>query len=111
MSDEFEARARDIQLGARASRIPGARSFLVARRGEIVFERYFGRVDPGTLHDLGSTKAVVAALIGVAIREGTIGSVGDSLHKRRGRQSEGRRPGGVQEIATLDILHFICSHG
>ena len=37
MSDKFEAEASAIQLGDRASRIPGARSFLVARRGETLF--------------------------------------------------------------------------
>jgi CubicO group peptidase (beta-lactamase class C family) len=70
----------------RASQLPRFRSLLVARRGKLAFERYFGGANPATLHDVRSvTKSVVSALVGIAAAEGTLpnldASIGDYLDR------------------------------
>jgi CubicO group peptidase (beta-lactamase class C family) len=48
-------------------------SFLIARNGRLVFERYAGTWRPSERHAMYSTtKSVLSALIGVAIHEGSI---------------------------------------
>lgn len=55
-------------------------SVLVARGGALVYERYFGGYGPHTTHDLRSaTKSLTAMLTGLAIRDGIIGSVDESI--------------------------------
>jgi CubicO group peptidase (beta-lactamase class C family) len=58
---------------ARAARLPKLRSLLVAQRDTLVAERYFGgaRADrPANLKS--ASKSVVSALVGVALAEGTL---------------------------------------
>lgn len=55
------------------------RSILVAHGGELVYEQYFG-AEANTYWDLQSvTKSVVSTLIGIAIGEGLIGGLDDTL--------------------------------
>lgn len=54
----------------------GISSILVARRGQIIVEEYFGEFDEQTLHSTRSaSKAVTSALVGIAIDQGFIDSV------------------------------------
>lgn len=84
---------------AQARQIGGMKCLLVARNGVLVSEEYFHEEDgPESLHDVRSvTKSVTSALIGIAIREGFIenvdqtlaeylvGSVVDSLEEAKGQ--------------------------
>ena len=55
-------------------------AFIVRRCGETLIERYFNNYDAETRHDLQSaTKTVTAALIGIALHDGVIESVDQSL--------------------------------
>jgi CubicO group peptidase (beta-lactamase class C family) len=56
-----------------AAAIPRFRSLLVARHGRLVAEQYFGGAHASTLFDVRSvTKSVVAALVGIALRDGAL---------------------------------------
>jgi CubicO group peptidase (beta-lactamase class C family) len=58
---------------ARARAQPAVRSLLVARRGRLAFERYFGGATGETPFDVRSvTKSVVSLLTGIAIRDGVL---------------------------------------
>jgi CubicO group peptidase (beta-lactamase class C family) len=60
-----------------AEAIPRFRSLLVARHGQLVLERYFGRADAATLFDVRSvTKSVVAMLTGLALADGALPGIG-----------------------------------
>jgi CubicO group peptidase (beta-lactamase class C family) len=62
------------------SRVEGMRSFLVARNGVLMAEEYFNGTGPGDVHDVRSvTKSVTSALIGIAIEQGFIESVDETL--------------------------------
>lgn len=55
----------------------GISSILVARNGQIIIEKYFGEFDQQTLHSTRSaSKAITSALVGIAIDQGFIESVG-----------------------------------
>lgn len=55
-------------------------SVVVVHNGHIVTERYYPPYKQDTMHDLHSiTKSVVSALVGIAIQEGYITSVDDSV--------------------------------
>jgi CubicO group peptidase (beta-lactamase class C family) len=63
-----------------AAAIPRFRSLLVARRGRLVAESYFGGADSTTLFDVRSvTKSVVGALTGIALRDGVLPGVATSI--------------------------------
>jgi CubicO group peptidase (beta-lactamase class C family) len=74
----------DRELLARAandaSRIPRFRGLLVARNGTPVMERYFGGAGPDTHFDVRSvTKSVVSTLVGIAVGEGRLASLDDTV--------------------------------
>ncbi len=65
---------------ARAAEIPGMRSLLVAQRGDVVREAYFGTGAAHFLNDVRSiTKSFMSALVGIAIGKGLIRSVHDPI--------------------------------
>jgi CubicO group peptidase (beta-lactamase class C family) len=65
---EIQARYRSIS------------AFLVVRSGYLVFERYFGGCGPGDKHLVASvTKSFISALIGIAIDQGFIEGVHQSV--------------------------------
>jgi CubicO group peptidase (beta-lactamase class C family) len=69
----------EVMLGRAASdaaAIPRLRSLLVARRGKLVAENYFGGADSSTVFDLRSvTKSVVSVLTGIAIQGGQLPNI------------------------------------
>jgi CubicO group peptidase (beta-lactamase class C family) len=69
----------EVVLGRAASdaaAIPRLRSLLVARRGKLVAENYFGGADNTTVFDLRSvTKSVVMMLTGIAIQGGQLPNI------------------------------------
>lgn len=71
--DTEKLAALDRQIPALHGNINGV---VVARRGVIVYERYFNGCAPGDAHNVASvTKSVVSALVGIAIDEGLIRDV------------------------------------
>ena len=59
----------------------GIHSVLVAKNGKLVFEEYFYDQGPELPHPLRSAnKSLTSALIGIAVDEGLIGSVDDSIY-------------------------------
>ncbi|MDJ0760838.1 MAG: serine hydrolase [Woeseiaceae bacterium] len=61
---------------SRAGEFEGVTSMLLARRGVLVFEEYFGKSSRDDLHSTRSaSKAVTSALVGIAIEQGYIESV------------------------------------
>jgi CubicO group peptidase (beta-lactamase class C family) len=69
----------EVMLGRAASdaaAMPRFRSLLVARRGKLVAENYFGGADSSTVFDVRSvTKSVVSMLTGIAIHTSKIGNI------------------------------------
>jgi CubicO group peptidase (beta-lactamase class C family) len=74
-----EADMDEVMLGRAASdaaAIPRFRSLLVARRGKLVAENYFGGADSSTVFDVRSvTKSVISMLTGIAIQGGHLPNV------------------------------------
>ena len=65
---------------AQAEGIPGLQSLLVPRHGILVAEEYFHGFERDSLHDVRSvTKSVVSILTGIALEEGHIGSIDQTL--------------------------------
>jgi len=69
---EMDAALLDA-AAVRLQAIPRARSLLVARRGRLVVERYFGVDGTGVFDVRSVTKSVVSALTGIAVRAGRLG--------------------------------------
>jgi CubicO group peptidase (beta-lactamase class C family) len=60
--------------------IPQMKAFLVARNGVIVAEENFNQYHPKSLHDVRSvTKSITSILIGIAIEEGFIQNIDQSI--------------------------------
>jgi CubicO group peptidase (beta-lactamase class C family) len=56
------------------------RNILIIRNNRLVFEEYFQDIHRGSLSHLQSaTKSVVSAIFGIAVANGSVGSVGDAL--------------------------------
>lgn len=61
---------------AAAEKLPRLRSLLVDRRGDLVLERYFNGASPRRPANIKSaSKAVISALVGIAIERGLIRGV------------------------------------
>jgi CubicO group peptidase (beta-lactamase class C family) len=68
------------EAASRAAAIPRFRSLLVVRDGRLVLERYFGGTGPDDLADVRSvTKSVVSTLTGIALEEGYLTSLDQTL--------------------------------
>lgn len=60
--------------------LPGLRALLVARRGVLVAERYYGGATADDLQPINSaTKSVCSLLIGLALRDGRLKSLDDTV--------------------------------
>jgi CubicO group peptidase (beta-lactamase class C family) len=65
---------------SQAGRIAGIKSLLVASADSLIAEGYFNGETPQSVHDVRSvTKSVTSALVGIAIREGFIRSVDETV--------------------------------
>lgn len=87
------------------SDIPGFKSIVLGRNGDIAVEKYFNYGQINTPHDVRSvTKSIMALLIGIAIREGYIQSeeqvIGDYL---TGLAAEDLEP----QLADITIGHLL----
>ena len=60
--------------------LPGLRALLVARRGVLVVERYYGGATAEDLQPINSaTKSVCSLLVGLALRDGRLSSLDDTV--------------------------------
>jgi CubicO group peptidase (beta-lactamase class C family) len=86
--DWDSASAESVGLGADAvadtlragESIPALRALLVARRGKLVAEQYYGGATAASLLPINSaTKSVCSALVGLALHEGRLKSLDDTV--------------------------------
>lgn len=87
-----------------ASAQPRMLSLLVVRDGMLVLEEYFHGNDADSLNDVRSvTKSIVSTLVGVALKEGFIGSLDETLGDHLQEQVELLSPG-LQAISVRHLL-------
>lgn len=87
-----------------AATLPRLLSLLVVRHGKLVAEEYFNGGGPDDLNDVRSiTKSIVSALVGIAIQQGDIESVDETLgyHLQPFVQN---LPPDLQDITIHDLL-------
>jgi CubicO group peptidase (beta-lactamase class C family) len=98
------------QVVTDASAIEGMKWILVSRHGVLVAEEYFNGQGPDSLHDVRSvTKSVTSALVGIAIREGFINGVGQTLADYLGGVVEDLDPA-IGAITIEDLLTMRAGH-
>lgn len=68
-----------LEEGARSLSKTSALSFIVIRNGKIVYEKYYDVKNANNVYSV--TKSFMSALIGIAVREGYIGSENDTVEK------------------------------
>jgi CubicO group peptidase (beta-lactamase class C family) len=94
------------QLGDQVARgYPQIRSVLVVRHGYLVYERYWHGLDRLDGHDLHSvTKSVIGALVGIAVGEGKIESLDQSLGELLAGQFPERADPRLARVTVLQLL-------
>jgi CubicO group peptidase (beta-lactamase class C family) len=73
-----------LETAAEQLKSTSALSFLVVKDGSLVFEKYYdydGNNDQSRNNVFSVTKSFISALVGIAVREGCIGSVDDTVEK------------------------------
>lgn len=89
---------------AQAEAIPRFRSLLVVRDGRLVLERYFGGMGANDLADIRSgTKSVVSTLVGIALAEGYLSGLDQTLSQLLPRSVAVLRPD-EEGITVRDLL-------
>ena len=62
--------------------MPQLHSVVVAYKGSIVFEKYYGDYDKDTVHHAAcSIKTVISSLVGIAIEEGALESTAQKMEE------------------------------
>lgn len=65
-----------------AQRLPRIHSLLISHRGDLVVERYYNKTDPARPANMKSaSKSVISALVGIAIEQGLISDVDQTIDK------------------------------
>ena len=105
----FDAQALQAAIDS-AGRVPGMRSLLVARHGQLVSESYFNGIGPDSTHDVRSvTKSVTSTLVGIAIREGFIEGTEASLGDLLPSAAPGMSPEWA-EVTLDDLMTMRAGH-
>lgn len=87
-----------------AAEIPRVRSLLVVRNGRLVLEQYYRGNHADSLNDVRSvTKSVMSTLVGIALEQGHLSSLDQTLGEFLGPELEGLDPDKA-EISIADIL-------
>ena len=103
------------QLGAafvNASQIEDLQGLAVARDNEIVAEKYFNNADPEpdpNLHVMSVTKSITATLVGIAIEEGYLKSVNQTVSEFLPDESEMINPA-LGQVTIRNLLMMTCGH-
>lgn len=85
--------------------LPGLRCLLIARRGHLVAERYYGGAKDSDLLPLNSiTKSVGSMLVGQALRDGKIGSLSQTVGQLLPESATMRPDAPAWNIALGEIL-------
>jgi CubicO group peptidase (beta-lactamase class C family) len=94
-----------IFLGSRRSpNFVGLRAAVVQVAGRVVFEEYYGRSSAGDTNNVYSvTKSVMSTLIGIALDEGSIDSVDQTLSELMPGRAADMKPG-VAAITLRQLL-------
>lgn len=70
-----------MEVDIKSDSLEGMESILVAKKKEILYEKYFAGFDVNTLHTTRSaSKSISSAMIGIAIDDGIIESVDEKLY-------------------------------
>lgn len=85
-----------------AHKTDNIRSFLVSKEDTLIAEQYFDRYGRDSLDHVRSvTKSVMAILIGIAIDQGIISSVNDSIGKYLGKKANGKTHITIKHLLTM----------
>lgn len=81
------------------------RSVLVIKGGYLVFERYYGGATASTYHDVHSVgKSVTSALVGIALREGHLKSLDQTVGELLGRKLPAGADPRMAEVTVEQLL-------
>jgi CubicO group peptidase (beta-lactamase class C family) len=84
---------------------PQIRCVLIVRHGYLVYERYWHGLDRSDGHDLHSvTKSVIGALVGIAVDEGKIKSLDQSLGELLAGQSPDQADPRLAGVTVMQLL-------
>lgn len=85
--------------------LPHVRSLLIARHGQLVFEKYYGDAARDELQNIQSmTKSVSSALVGIALKKGLITSLDNSVV---GYFPECRNDIHDERVRSITIRHIL----
>jgi CubicO group peptidase (beta-lactamase class C family) len=87
-----------------------SRALLVLHQGELIWEEYWqGYTATSTFNAMSMSKTVLALLIGIAIEEGHIGSVQDTVATYLPEWQQGDGPADYRPTLTLEDLLYMQS--
>jgi len=90
---------------AQARKMPRLRSLLVSRQGETILEQYFNGSSPSDVVNIKSvSKSVISALVGIAIEQGYISTVGQPINEYFGDLITAESDLTKAEITIKDLL-------
>lgn len=93
----------------RLADVPGFKSIVLGKGGEIAAEAYFNDGHADSLHDVRSvTKSVMALVVGIAIEEGYIQSEDESIAKYLVREISDRHAILVEKLTIKHLLTMSC---
>ncbi len=91
-----------------AGEIPGIKSLVISKDGEIIKEQYWHTGGPGKPHDVRSvTKSVMSLLIGIAIDKGFITSAEETI----GKYLKQVVPDMKEQYSSVKIKHLLTMSG
>jgi CubicO group peptidase (beta-lactamase class C family) len=95
-----------------AENITDLRGLAVARNNVIVAEEYYNNADPGpdpNLHVMSVTKSISSTLIGIAVYEGFIQSVSQTVSDFLGAEVDTVNPA-LGQVTIRQLLTMTCGH-
>ncbi len=86
------------------------KSVLIAKNGEVLFEKYYNGADENSMHNTRSaTKTIATLLTGIAIKKGYIKSEKDKIFKYLQHKTPAQNPDKRKEDITLEDLLTMSS--
>jgi len=98
---KLSAMEEDLQNGT----LVGTEGVVIAKKGEIVYERYFNGFNATMVHDMRSaSKSISSAVIGIAIQEGIIENVEQEIYEYLPEEFQYTRDTRKAQIRVKDLL-------